>query len=231
MRTLPHPVGHVRAHAHHEVTGDDANGQDQPGCQLVTIDEGAERGRARIGNCPFPEHGSWRGRALCERNERARESHPRQQTSRRSGSAVRKRFPRSPEDKCRGKRHGKAGTRRKVELLRETQALRYTGVRCCQNRRGRDGLGESRVQNAEVRRFWLREYQKYPAHFRAEAISPIQNKIGEFLVNPLLRRIVGQPKSSFDLRQVMDQGKILLVNLAKGIDQYWLSLNQGPTAT
>src|SRR2546427_529205 len=48
----------------------------------------------------------------------------------------------------------------------------------------------SRVQNAEVRRFWLREYQKYPANFRAEAVSPIQNKIGEFLVNPLLRRIV-----------------------------------------
>jgi Type IV secretion-system coupling protein DNA-binding domain len=72
------------------------------------------------------------------------------------------------------------------------------------------------VQNSAVRHFWLREYQKYPANFRAEAISPIQNKIGEFLVNPLLRRIVGQPKSSFDLRQVMDQGKILLVNLAKG---------------
>jgi len=72
------------------------------------------------------------------------------------------------------------------------------------------------VQNAAVRRFWLCEYQKFPANFRAEAISPIQNKIGEFLVNPLLRRIVGHPKSSFDLRQVMDQGKILLVNLAKG---------------
>ena len=72
------------------------------------------------------------------------------------------------------------------------------------------------VQNPAVRRFWLREYQKFPANFRAEAISPIQNKIGEFLVNPLLRRIVGQPRSSFDLRQVMDEGKILLVNLAKG---------------
>src|SRR5437879_1730725 len=72
------------------------------------------------------------------------------------------------------------------------------------------------VQNAQVRRFWLREYQSYPARFRAEAIAPIQNKVGEFLVNPILRRIVGQPKSVFDLRQVMDEGKILLVNLAKG---------------
>lgn len=72
------------------------------------------------------------------------------------------------------------------------------------------------VQNPQVRRFWLREYQGYPARFRAEAIAPIQNKVGEFLVNPILRRIVGQPKSTFDPRRVMDDGKILLVNLAKG---------------
>src|SRR5947209_481715 len=72
------------------------------------------------------------------------------------------------------------------------------------------------VQNTQVRRFWLREYQNYPARLRAEAIAPIQNKVGEFLVNPILRRIVGQPKSAFDLRQMMDERKILLVNLAKG---------------
>src|SRR5437899_766071 len=72
------------------------------------------------------------------------------------------------------------------------------------------------VRNDQVRRFWLREYGNYPARFRAEAIAPIQNKVGEFLVNPILRSIVGQPKSAFDLRGVMDDGKILLVNLAKG---------------
>jgi Type IV secretion-system coupling protein DNA-binding domain len=72
------------------------------------------------------------------------------------------------------------------------------------------------VQNAQVRRFWLREYESYPARFRAEAIAPVQNKVGEFLVNPVLRGIVGQTKSTFDLRRVMDEGKILLVNLAKG---------------
>src|SRR2546428_7932967 len=72
------------------------------------------------------------------------------------------------------------------------------------------------VRNDQVRRFWLREYGNYPARFRAEAIAPIQNKVGEFLVNPILRSIVGQPKSTFDLRRVMDEGKILLVNLAKG---------------
>src|SRR2546428_5047778 len=72
------------------------------------------------------------------------------------------------------------------------------------------------TRNDQVRRFWLREYENYPARFRAEAIAPIQNKVGEFLVNPILRNIVGQPKNAFDLRRMMDEGKILLVNLAKG---------------
>jgi Type IV secretion-system coupling protein DNA-binding domain len=72
------------------------------------------------------------------------------------------------------------------------------------------------VRNDQVRRFWLREYESYPARFRAEAIAPIQNKVGEFLVNPILRNIIGQPKSGFDLGRIMDEGKILLVNLAKG---------------
>jgi hypothetical protein len=72
------------------------------------------------------------------------------------------------------------------------------------------------VANAAVRDFWLREYESYPARFRVEAIAPIQNKVGAFLTNPILRNIVTQPKSAFDLRRVMDEGKILLVNLAKG---------------
>jgi hypothetical protein len=73
-----------------------------------------------------------------------------------------------------------------------------------------------RVQNAQVRNFWLREFAQYPERFRAEVIAPIQNKVGAFLADPVLQKILTQPKSSFDLREVMDQGKILLVNLAKG---------------
>ena len=64
--------------------------------------------------------------------------------------------------------------------------------------------------------FWLREYESYPARFRSEAIAPIQNKMGEFLVNPILRNIVGESRNAFDLRRLMDDGKILLMNLAKG---------------
>jgi hypothetical protein len=77
-------------------------------------------------------------------------------------------------------------------------------------------IAASRVHNAQVRGFWLREFENYPARFRAEAIAPIQNKVGAFLADPVLNAIVTQPKSSFDLRRVMDEGKILLVNLAVG---------------
>ncbi len=74
----------------------------------------------------------------------------------------------------------------------------------------------TRVFNPQVRDFWLREYESYPARFRAEAIAPVQNKVGAFLADPVLNRILTQPKSTFDLKQVMDKRKILLVNLAKG---------------
>lgn len=73
-----------------------------------------------------------------------------------------------------------------------------------------------RVQNPQVRNFWLREYESYPSRFRVEAIAPIQNKVGAFLADLRLNRILTQPKSAFDLREAMDNGKLLLVNLAKG---------------
>src|SRR5207249_3445005 len=72
------------------------------------------------------------------------------------------------------------------------------------------------VASARARDFWLREYESYPLRFRIEAIAPIQNKVGAFLSDPVLNGILTQPKSAFDLRLVIDEGKILLVNLAKG---------------
>lgn len=74
----------------------------------------------------------------------------------------------------------------------------------------------TRCWNPQVREFWLSEFENYPKTFRLEAIAPIQNKVGAFLSNPVLRNILVQPRSSFDLRRIMDDGKILLVNLAKG---------------
>lgn len=72
------------------------------------------------------------------------------------------------------------------------------------------------IQNERVKDFWLKEYNKYPERLRAEAVSPIQNKVGAFLSHPLLQRILTNPEKPLSLRKVMDEGKILLVNLAKG---------------
>ena len=72
------------------------------------------------------------------------------------------------------------------------------------------------VKDPVVRNYWAYEYELYPKTFRMETISPILNKAGQFLSTPLVRNIVGQPKTKFDLRQIMDRKGILLVNLAKG---------------
>lgn len=73
-----------------------------------------------------------------------------------------------------------------------------------------------KVSDPVVRSFWIDEYENYNEKFRTEAISPIQNKIGQFLSSSVIRNIVGQPKSTIDLREIMDDNKILLLNLSKG---------------
>ena len=73
-----------------------------------------------------------------------------------------------------------------------------------------------RVANQHVRDFWRNEYESYPARFKAEAIAPLENKVGAFLSNPLLARILTTEQSTLNIREVMDSEKILLVDLAKG---------------
>ncbi|MCB9802657.1 type IV secretion system DNA-binding domain-containing protein [Candidatus Nomurabacteria bacterium] len=73
-----------------------------------------------------------------------------------------------------------------------------------------------KVTDPVVRSFWVDEYSKYPDRFQSEAIAPIQNKVGRFLSSALVRNILGQVKSSFAMREIMDGQKILLLNLAKG---------------
>ncbi len=72
------------------------------------------------------------------------------------------------------------------------------------------------LRDPAVRRFWEREFADMPARLRAEAISPVLNKVGHFLSSPLLRNILGQARSTLDLREIMDSGGILIVNLSKG---------------
>ncbi len=72
------------------------------------------------------------------------------------------------------------------------------------------------ITDPSVRSFWVDEYAKYTDKFAAEAAPAIQNKVGQFVANPLVRNIIGQPKSSFDIREIMDNKKILIINLSKG---------------
>ena len=72
------------------------------------------------------------------------------------------------------------------------------------------------VKDPVVKAFWVEEFAVYTDRYTQEATPAIQNKIGQFTSNPLIRNIVGQPKSSFDFREMMDQKKIIIINLSKG---------------
>lgn len=68
-----------------------------------------------------------------------------------------------------------------------------------------------------VLQFWNVEFASWTDKFQAEAIAPVLNKVGAFTANPVIRNIIGQPKSTFNIREIMDEGKILIVNLSKGL--------------
>ncbi|WP_300783142.1 TraM recognition domain-containing protein [Enhydrobacter sp.] len=72
------------------------------------------------------------------------------------------------------------------------------------------------LSNEPVRQFWLKEFSRYSLGYRSDGIAPVQNKIGAFLADPMLRRILTEPKEDLHLRSIMDAGGALLVNLAKG---------------
>lgn len=72
------------------------------------------------------------------------------------------------------------------------------------------------VTHQQVKEFWFNEYDKYNAYLRSQAISPILNKVGQFLTAAPLRNIIGQKKNTFRFRKVMDDRKIFIANLSKG---------------
>lgn len=73
------------------------------------------------------------------------------------------------------------------------------------------------VEDPVVRNFWTVEFASWNDKFAAEAVAPVLNKVGAFTANPIVRNIIGQPKSSFNIRQIMDERKILVVNLSRGL--------------
>jgi hypothetical protein len=72
------------------------------------------------------------------------------------------------------------------------------------------------LSNEAVRHFWEKEFDQYSRSYRSDGVAAIQNKIGAFLADPLMRRILTDPKEPLSLRRIMDEGQVLLVNLAKG---------------
>lgn len=74
----------------------------------------------------------------------------------------------------------------------------------------------ARVKNEQVQAFWAKEFVNYNPRYRQESIAPIQNKVGAFLADPRLFRMFTSPPVDLRFRQIMDEGKILIVNLAKG---------------
>jgi len=72
------------------------------------------------------------------------------------------------------------------------------------------------ITDPVVKAFWTEEFPKWNERVLQEVISPIQNKVGQFLTSPIIRNIVGQTKSAFNVRTIMDENKILILNLAKG---------------
>ncbi|KKQ04505.1 MAG: hypothetical protein US15_C0053G0002 [Candidatus Moranbacteria bacterium GW2011_GWF1_36_4] len=73
-----------------------------------------------------------------------------------------------------------------------------------------------KIKDPVVKSFWINEFDKWEDRFRKEAVAAIQNKVGQFLSSSVIRHIVGQPKSTIDMREIMDNKKILIVNLSKG---------------
>lgn len=80
----------------------------------------------------------------------------------------------------------------------------------------RERIVHRHLRDPVVRSFWVNEYAGYGAGLRAEAISPVQNKIGRVLIEPRLRNMLAQPKSTITLRRLMDEGAIVICNLSKG---------------
>ena len=72
------------------------------------------------------------------------------------------------------------------------------------------------IRNETVRRFWKHEFENYHFRMRSDAVAPIQNKLGALLSDPMLHRVLVAPAHDLHFRSMMDEGRVLLVNLSKG---------------
>lgn len=102
-----------------------------------------------------------------------------------------------------------------MALLEQPNATMRDILRVFSDRNYRKQIARS-LRNETVRTFLEKEYERFSFGYRADGTAPIQNKVGAFLADPLLNRILTSPPIDLHIRQIMDEGKVLLVNLAKG---------------
>ncbi len=102
-----------------------------------------------------------------------------------------------------------------LALLEQPNATMHDILRVFSDKTFRAGLAKS-LKNPAVKTFLEKEFNQYSFGYRADGVASIQNKVGAFLADPLLNRILTTSKSEIHVRNIMDEGKILLVNLAKG---------------
>jgi hypothetical protein len=102
-----------------------------------------------------------------------------------------------------------------MALLEQPDATMHDILRMFSDKTYRLKVARS-LRNATVRTFLEKEYEKFSFGYRADGTAPIQNKVGAFLADPMLNRILTAPQQDLHIRKIMDEGKVLLVNLAKG---------------
>ena len=102
-----------------------------------------------------------------------------------------------------------------MALLEQRDATLHDVLRIFSDKEFRRSLASS-LRNETVRTFLLKEFDQFSFGYRADGTAPIQNKVGAFLADPLLNRILTAPEKDVRIRRIMDEGKVLLVNLAKG---------------
>jgi type IV secretory pathway TraG/TraD family ATPase VirD4 len=102
-----------------------------------------------------------------------------------------------------------------LALLEQPNATLHDVLRLMSDQKYRKEIARS-LRNETVRNFLEKEFERFTFGYRADGIAPIQNKIGAFLADPLLNRILTKPEKDLHVRRIMDAGGVLLVNLAKG---------------
>src|SRR5580704_16879265 len=102
-----------------------------------------------------------------------------------------------------------------MALLEQPSATLHDVLRIISDTKFRKSIAAS-LKNETVRTFLQKEFDRFTFGYRADGIAPIQNKVGAFLADPLLNRILTAPQQDLRIRRIMDEGQVLLVNLAKG---------------